>query len=125
MLGNCGIVAYAATADSVSAKRFYAEILGLTFVHEDDFALVFEANGTPLRIQKLTKFVPQAHTLLGWTVADIADTVRRLASNGLAFENYGFPGQDPSGIWPSPSGAKIAWFKDPDGNVLSLTEPAA
>jgi len=75
-----------------------------------------------LRIQKVEQLTPAQHTVLGWGVADIHATVKGLAGKGVAFERYGFLPQDDSGVWTSPVGAKIAWFKDPDGNTLSLTQ---
>jgi predicted enzyme related to lactoylglutathione lyase len=91
-------------------------------VSEDAFALVLDANGTMLRVTNVQNFKPQQFTILGWDVADIEKAVSDLNQRGIRFENYGMPGQDERGIWKSPSGARIAWFKDPDGNVLSLTQ---
>ena len=85
-------------------------------------ALVFDVNGTMLRVQKVHELVPARHTVLGWDVPDIAARMKELVERGVRFEHFpGLP-QDESGIWTSPSGAKIAWFKDPDGNTLSLTQ---
>jgi hypothetical protein len=91
-------------------------------VSEDDFALVFEANGTMVRVTKVQNFKPQQFTILGWDVTDVNEVVLRLHERGIRFENYGMEEQDEHGIWKSPSGARVAWFKDPDGNVLSLTQ---
>jgi catechol 2,3-dioxygenase-like lactoylglutathione lyase family enzyme len=124
MIRSAHIVAFAATTDSSKARAFYAGVLGLRCVSEDPFALVFDANGVQLRIQKVTSLTPQPHTQLGWTVASINDAVRELTSRGAVFERFPHFQQDQKGIWNSPSGAKVAWFKDPDGNLISLTEPS-
>src|SRR5206468_2009184 len=88
----------------------------------DQFAMVFECDGVELRIQKVDTFQPHAFTALGWHVPDIRASVSELSKRGVVFERFGFMEQDGSNIWQSPSGAKVAWFKDPDGNLLSLTE---
>jgi catechol 2,3-dioxygenase-like lactoylglutathione lyase family enzyme len=122
MLGSATIVAFAPTQDAAKARAFYQGVLGLKLVSEDKFALVFDANGTMLRVTIVPSYTPQQFTVLGWDVADIAATVKELSARDVEFQQYGMPGQDKSGIWASPSGAKVAWFKDPDGNVLSVTE---
>ncbi len=122
MLNHSKLVAFVPTTDFPKARSFYESILGLEVVSEDNFALVLDANGTMLRVTKVQDFKPQPFTILGWTVADIESDVTGLAKRGVHFEQYGMPGQDQRGIWNSPSGARIAWFKDPDGNVLSLTQ---
>lgn len=125
MLDRSDLVAFAATADPQRARAFYEGVLGLKLVEQTPFALEFDANGVMLRIQVVPQLTPQPHTALGWSVADIAAMVRALAGRGVTFER--FPGleQDQSGIWASPSGAQIAWFKDPDGNLLSLSQMPA
>ena len=95
----------------------------LACLSDDDFALVFDASGTQLRIQKVQAFTPPPHTQLGWAVASIATVVDALAGKGVATERYGFLDQDARGVWTAPSGTRIAWFKDPDGNLLSVSEP--
>jgi catechol 2,3-dioxygenase-like lactoylglutathione lyase family enzyme len=116
-------MAFSATTDAERAKAFYGGQLGLRLVEDSGFALVFDAGGTMLRVQKV-KAVPEAqYTTLGWHVGDIEAKVEELSKAGVHFENYGMPGQDAKGIWTPPgSSAKIAWFKDPDGNILSLTQ---
>jgi catechol 2,3-dioxygenase-like lactoylglutathione lyase family enzyme len=91
----------------------------------DGFALVFDLNGTMLRISKMTEFTPAQHTVLGWEVEDIGAAVDELAQKGVAFERYPGMGQDKNGIATFPTGDKVAWFKDPDGNVLSLSQHAS
>ena len=122
MLGSAQIVAFVPTLDLAKAHSFYEGILGLRAVSQDPFAVVFEANGTMLRVTKVQQFHPRQFTILGWDVADIADSGARLSARKVKFENYGMPGHDQQAIWKSPSGAHVAWFKDPDGNVLSLTQ---
>jgi len=118
------IVAFVATRNADKAKQFYADKLGLKFVNDDGFALVFDITGTMLRIARVKEFTPFPFTVLGWEVEAIEKTVADLGANGVAFER--FPGlqQDPLGIWAAPGGTKVAWFKDPDGNVLSVSQHA-
>jgi catechol 2,3-dioxygenase-like lactoylglutathione lyase family enzyme len=122
MLNAQKLVAFVPTADATKARSFYQGILGMRVVSEDAFALVLDANGTMLRVTNVQNFKPQQFTILGWGVGDIEKAVSDLNQRGIRFENYGMPEQDERGIWKSPSGARIAWFKDPDGNVLSLTQ---
>lgn len=122
MLHQARLVCFAATANPDSAKKFYTEILGLTLVEDSPFALVFDANGTGLRLQKVPALVPAAYTTLGWDVEDIRATVRQLTALGVSFERYAGLDQDDLGIWTGPSGTLVAWFKDPDGNTLSLAQ---
>jgi catechol 2,3-dioxygenase-like lactoylglutathione lyase family enzyme len=124
MLATARIVAFGATVDSAKSRAFYEGMLGLRFVQEDAFACVFDAGGVQLRIQKVQSLTPQPHTMLGWSVSSITDVVTHLAKKGIAMERYGFLKQDERGVWTSPSGAKIAWLKDPDGNLISVTEPS-
>jgi predicted enzyme related to lactoylglutathione lyase len=120
--GQSSLIAFLATTDSARTRPFYEGILDLRFVSEDGFAVVYDVQGIELRIQKVERFDPQPHTALGWQVASIDRSVREVAARGGVFERYSFLTQDESGIWTAPSGARIAWLKDPDGNVLSLTE---
>ena len=122
MLGSAKLTAVAATTDAARAKAFYGKTLGLRLVHEDQFALVFDANGTTLRIQLVRMLTPHPFTSLGWEVTDIETTVSALIDRSVAFEMFEGMGQDARGIWNSPSGARVAWFKDPDGNLLSVTQ---
>jgi catechol 2,3-dioxygenase-like lactoylglutathione lyase family enzyme len=111
------------TRDRTMAKAFYGGILGFELASEDDFALVFDMNGTMLRISTVPKHDPPAHTVLGWEVTDIVMTVKSLTAKGVKFNVYDGYGQDELGIWKAPgSGNRVAWFLDPDGNNLSLTQ---
>lgn len=116
------VIAFAATTNPAKAKAFYREALGLKLVSEDNFALVFDSDGTMLRVQNVQKVTISPYTSLGWTVSNIAEKVKQLTSAGIAFERYPGMLQDSLGIWKSPAGAKIAWFKEPEGNTFSLTE---
>jgi catechol 2,3-dioxygenase-like lactoylglutathione lyase family enzyme len=122
MLGSNKIVAFVPTRDSVKARAFYEGTLGLKFIFEDAFALVLDANGIRVRVAKAPEFKPAPFTILGWEVSGIENVVADLMKKGVRFEKFGLPGQDDLGIWSAPSGAKVAWFKDPDGNILSLSQ---
>jgi hypothetical protein len=122
MLSDKKLKAFIPTINPVKAKKFYMDILGLTLLSEDNYALEFNANGTLLRITTVEKLNPQPFTVLGWDVDNIVFLIESLVSKGVIFERYNFFEQDNLGIWTSPSGAKVAWFKDTDGNLLSLTE---
>jgi catechol 2,3-dioxygenase-like lactoylglutathione lyase family enzyme len=121
MLGTCPVIAFSATTRPADALAFYRDVLGLALVADEPYAIVFDAHGTMLRIQKTNEHTPAPHTLLGWHVTDIAETMRGLAACGVRFDRYDFMQQDAAGVWTTPGGARIAWFKDPDGNLLSLT----
>jgi catechol 2,3-dioxygenase-like lactoylglutathione lyase family enzyme len=121
MLTDAKLICFAATAKVDAARDFYTLTLGFALVEDSPFALVFDGGGTTLRLQKVPSFTPHAFTALGWEVADIAAAVRHLSAGGVRFERYPGLTADELGIWTSPGGAKVAWFKDPDGNVLSLT----
>ena len=118
-------ILFSATAQAETSRQFYEHTLGLTFVSEFPFALVFETGGVMLRIQKVETVIPPPYTVIGWEVADINQSVAKLNDKGVKFERFGFLTQDESGIWTTPDGAKVAWFKDPDGNTISITQESA
>jgi catechol 2,3-dioxygenase-like lactoylglutathione lyase family enzyme len=122
MLEKHKIVAFVSITDAARARAFYSGTLGLSVVHEDDFAIVLDANGTTVRVSKVKELAPQPFTVLGWSVPDVAAMAKALGAKGVTFERYSFLEQDDLGVWTAPGGAKIAWFKDPDGNVLSLSQ---
>jgi len=123
MLGSCDLLAFIIATDAARAKAFYGETLGLRFVSQDEYAVVFDANGIMLRVTIMTGHKPAEHTIVGWSVADIAETGAALVKAGVTLEKYTFIEQDEAGIWTAPDGsAKVAWFKDPDGNVLSISQ---
>ena len=122
ILGSQELVAFVATRDPSAAKEFYHGTLGLPLVSEDAFALVFDVAGTMLRVTRVQELAPAKHTVLGWQVRDIVRTAKDLQASGVTMERYPGMQQDELGIWNSPSGARITWFKDPDGNTLSITQ---
>ncbi len=123
MLGSTNIVAFVPTTDSKKSRAFYEGTLGLRFIKDDGFAMVLDANGTKLRVSKVPpEFKPAQFTILGWEVSRIEDAVSKLQKKGVTFERFGFFEQDKLGIWTAPTGDKVAWFKDPDGNVLSVSQ---
>ena len=116
------IVAFIGASDAARAREFYRDKLGLPLVSEElPFALVFDAKGTMLRVTITQKVVAAGYTVLGWSVPDVAGAVKAMAQAGVVFERYAGMPQDELGIWTAPSGTKVAWFKDPDGNVLSVS----
>ncbi len=121
-LSSAKIVGFAATQNPERAMTFYRDKLGLDLDYSDQFALVFTSGGTMIRVQIVPKVVPSGYTTLGWTVADLGGTVAKLTAAGVVFSRFSGMDQDSKGVWSSPSGARIAWFRDPDGNTLSLTE---
>jgi predicted enzyme related to lactoylglutathione lyase len=122
MLGSKKIIAFIPTRDTQKARSFYEGALELSFVSEDQFALVLDANGIMVRVTKVPEFKPQQFTILGWEVQSIEEVVSGSQQRGVSFEHYGLKEQDHRGIWTAPGGAKVAWFKDPDGNVLSVSQ---
>lgn len=122
-LANRSPVTFLFTRDREKAKAFYRDTLGLTYVSSDEFAERFDLNGVSLRIVPIADHVPSPHTVLGWDVDDITATAAAMKAKGISFEIYDGFGQDEIGIWSAPDGhAKIAWFLDPDGNNLSITQ---
>jgi catechol 2,3-dioxygenase-like lactoylglutathione lyase family enzyme len=122
MLGANTIVAFVSITDGDKARAFYEGVLGLKFVKDDGFALVLDANGIMVRAAKMKEVKPAQFTVLGWEVKDIENVVRGLREKGVQFEIFGFLKQDELGVWVAPTGDKVAWLKDPDGNVLSVSE---
>jgi catechol 2,3-dioxygenase-like lactoylglutathione lyase family enzyme len=123
MLSHFKIVAFLTTTDYARARPFYVDKLGLEFISEDQFAMVLRANGNTVRVVKAQKFVPAMGTVLGWEVSDIERVVCELGSRGISFEKYPWVKENRGlGIWTTPNGDQVAWFKDPDGNLLSVSE---
>ncbi|HEY4009999.1 MAG TPA: VOC family protein [Acidobacteriaceae bacterium] len=116
-------IGFIPTRNAEAARAFYEGTLGLTFVSDDQFALVFRLAGDiMLRVVRVGEFQPAQFTIFGWETRDIESSVDELAAKGVEFLRFDFMEQDARGIWNSPSGAKVAWFKDPDGNVLSFSQ---
>ena len=122
-LAKLQLIAFATIVDVERAKRFYRDILGLTLISEEPpFALVFDANGIMVRLG-MAKKLPEAHgTVLGWQVPEIEAAAQELSESGVQFERFDGLKQDDKGVWVSPTGAKVAWFRDPDGNILSISQ---
>ncbi|WP_270889055.1 VOC family protein [Pedococcus sp. 5OH_020] len=122
MLETCDVVAFAATTDLARARSFYEGVLGLPVVHEDPYACSFNAHGTMLRVTAVAQVGHPGYTVLGWRVPDITTTVTSLGSAGVKFVRYEGVELDAQGVWTAPNGDRVAWFTDPDGNILSLTQ---
>lgn len=116
------LIAFAPSTDLPRSVEFYGSVLGLTHVETSPFAAVFRAGSVMLRVTKVDSLTPQPFTVLGWAVADIRATVASFTDRGVAFTRYDGMGQDDLGIWTTPNGDQVAWFRDPDGNTLSLTQ---
>jgi catechol 2,3-dioxygenase-like lactoylglutathione lyase family enzyme len=122
-LADHSIIGFIATSDPARAKEFYGEKLALPLIDEQmPFALVYDAHGTMLRVTVVKEVHPAPYTVLGWKVPDIIAAAKALTSAGISFERYPGMQQDELGIWNSPGGARVAWFRDPDGNTLSISQ---
>lgn len=122
MLATSKMVGFVPTKDSKQARSFYEGKLGFEFVSEDPFALVVKTGASTIRIAKGANFTPAQYTVLGWAVDDIEAIVKWLTGRGVVFEKYPFVQDRELGIWTAPGGDRVAWFKDPDGNVLSVSQ---
>ena len=125
MLQTSEVIAFVGSADLRQARVFYEQTLGLRVVEHSDFACVFDANGTMLRVTAVAEAARIGYTVLGWRVSDIGTIIRGLIARGVVFLRYDGMDQDEAGVWTTPAGDKVAWFADPDGNVLSLTQFAS
>jgi catechol 2,3-dioxygenase-like lactoylglutathione lyase family enzyme len=116
-------MAFAATTDTEAARDFYENKLGLKLIEDSEYAIVYDAGGTMLRVQKAQKIDPPQFTVLGWQVDDIAAKIKELVARGVKFNHYNldFIPQDELGVWTT-DGAKVAWFADPEGHTFSLTQ---
>ena len=122
MLSDADLIGFVGTADLARARAFYESTLGLSVLEEDPYAIAVDANGTMLRITTVPEFSPAGHTVCGWRVDDIGAAIHELVEQGVSFLRYDGMDQDALGAWTAPSRAQVAWFNDPDGNVLSLTQ---
>jgi catechol 2,3-dioxygenase-like lactoylglutathione lyase family enzyme len=125
MLESGELVAFVATRDLARSARFYGELLGLRLIETTEFANVYEVGGTQLRVTLVEALAGAPYTVLGWRVDDVSATIRSLQDAGVRFERYEGMEQDDEGVWEAPGGSLIAWFRDPDGNTLSLQQPTA
>ena len=122
VLSQSELVGFVSTTDLDAATAFYGEILGLPLLERNEFACVFDANGTQLRVTKLDRLEPAPYTVLGWRVPDMTAAARALVDRGVSAERFDGMGQDGDGVWTTPGGDKVLWFRDPDNNLLSLTQ---
>ncbi|MEA2381693.1 MAG: hypothetical protein QOH72_1664 [Solirubrobacteraceae bacterium] len=125
MLSQAALVAFVASTDLERAHAFYGDVLGLRRVDASPFANVYDAGGTRLRVTRVDRVAAAPYTVLGWTVPDIRAALEQLIARGVAVERFAGVEHDDAGVWTAPGGARIAWFRDADGNVLSLTQAAA
>ncbi len=123
-MANIGaLMGFIPTRDADAARAFYETKLGLRFISDDQFALIFQSGVNMIRIARTGSFTPAPFTILGWQSSNIEQDVRDLSARGVKFERYDYiEPQNELGIWTAPNGAKVAWFKDPDGNTLSISQ---
>jgi len=124
VLSSARFVGFIPTTDLARARAFFEGTLGLRCTDDNPIACVFDANGTVLRVTAVPELAPAGYTIAGWLVDDIGAVIGELAERGVSFRHYDGIGQDDQGVWTTPDGSKVAWFSDPDGNVLSLTQLA-
>ncbi len=123
MLHEAKLIGFIPTRDAEAARTFYEQVLELRFVADVGFALVFRmADGTMLRVVRVGEYSPASFTILGWEVTGLAEKARTLAARGVAASRFPSLEQDEDGVWTAPSGDRVLWFKDPDGNNLSFSE---
>ncbi|MDE3198070.1 MAG: VOC family protein [Acidobacteriota bacterium] len=121
MLKTWKTVAFVGVRDAGKARAFYGGTLGLRLVEDTPFALVYDSNGVTLRVSLVPTLTPAGFTVLGWEVPDMDEAIRTLAAAGVAFRRYEGIAQDERGVWTAPGGTEVAWFEDPEGNILSLS----
>lgn len=122
MLDRDRLVAFIATADANRARAFYEGVLGLTFVADHGQLLVFDSGPSRLMIERVDAVTPRSGTVLGWNVKDLRRRIHDLMARGVVFERFEGMDQDDLGVWrPAGADSGVAWFKDPDGNLLSLS----
>jgi catechol 2,3-dioxygenase-like lactoylglutathione lyase family enzyme len=122
MLQTWKIMPFVGTLNVEAARAFYGGKLGLTLIEDSPYALVFDANGTALRVTMVRELKPAGFTVLGWEVPDIVQAVGVLEAAGIELKRYPGVDQDERGVWTAPGGAKVAWFEDPEGNILSVSQ---
>jgi catechol 2,3-dioxygenase-like lactoylglutathione lyase family enzyme len=123
--GPGDLVAFIPSMDLLRSAKFYGDVLGLEQIDADNYALVYRSGSTDVRVTAIESLNPQPFTVLGWNVVDMSYAVAQLGEAGVEFVRYEGMDQDPRGVWMAPGGAQVAWFRDPDGNVLSLTRHPA
>jgi catechol 2,3-dioxygenase-like lactoylglutathione lyase family enzyme len=125
MLANAIVTALVGAMQKDASTAFYRDTLGLKFINDDGFAAVFEGKNARVRVSRVPAITPAAYAVLAFTVDDIDKTVDDLTAKGVTFARFGFFVQDAKGVWTAPDGTKVAWFHDPDMNLLSVVQPAA
>jgi catechol 2,3-dioxygenase-like lactoylglutathione lyase family enzyme len=122
MLASNKMIGFVLTRDTQRARQFYEGVLGFRFAEQNQYALVMETEHNMIRISEVKESVAAPHTILGWEVRDIEKLAGWLKERGVSFERYSWAKQDELGVWVAPGGDKVAWFKDPDGNLLSVSQ---
>lgn len=123
MLGSATITALVGTMKPEMSKAFYEDTLGLKFIADDTYAMIFEGKNAHVRVSRVPAVMPAQYAVLAFTVDDIDKAVDGLTAKGVVFARFGFFVQDAKGIWTAPDGTKVAWFHDPDLNLLSVVQP--
>jgi catechol 2,3-dioxygenase-like lactoylglutathione lyase family enzyme len=121
MLHDYPVIGFIPTHDFARARAFYVDLLGFEVTREDSFAIIVQSREVSIRIFHIGEFTPAAYTILGWIVPDTLEAVSDLVARGVVFERYAYLEQDDDAIWAAPGGGSVAWFKDPDGNTLSIS----
>jgi catechol 2,3-dioxygenase-like lactoylglutathione lyase family enzyme len=122
-LSGAAVIAFVATTDLDRAHAFYGDVLGLERTEAGPYANAYDVGGTSLRVTRVERVASAPYTVLGWRVDDIAAAIAALGARGVAVRRFDGVQQDDDGVWTAPGGARVAWFEDPDANLLSLTEP--
>jgi catechol 2,3-dioxygenase-like lactoylglutathione lyase family enzyme len=123
VLGDADLVAFVPSSDLEASGRFYGDVLGFRLLEATEIASAYDANGTQLRVTLVDRPARAPYTVLGWRVRDIVQTIRALRQAGVGFKRYEGMAQDDHDVWIAPGGSRIAWFADPDENILSLQQP--
>ena len=122
MLSTWKTTAFVGVRDAERARAFYGGTLGLRLLDDTPFALVYDANGVTLRVSLVPKLTPAGFTVLGWQVPDMDEAVRTLTAAGVELRRYDGMPQDERGVWTAPDGTLVAWFEDPEHNILSVSQ---
>ena len=122
MLGNAKVQAMVGTGKADIARAFYGDTLGMKLKREDNFAMIFEVGDRELRVNRVPAVVPSTYAVLGFHVTDITAIATGLEAKGVMMERFPFLPGDANGVWTAPDGTKVAWFRDPDGNLLSIVQ---
>jgi catechol 2,3-dioxygenase-like lactoylglutathione lyase family enzyme len=124
MLADSQLQTIVWTSRIPEAEKFYSEVLGLPLKARSHGALVYSVGGSDLRVSPVPATQPSAHTVVGFAIADIRTAVDTLAARGIILERFAAFPHDPQGVLTTPDGAQVAWFRDPDGNLLSIVQYA-